>query len=468
MRTTTSSTRDITSYLQTKYPDQPFKRKDVENEAVRAREEALGGYTPTQALVKLFVEHGVKHYVRQLDGHVTGLLWTYPWCEEMWNQNPQVLSMDNTYKTNRYKMPFLNITGVANTHSTFNVAFAFLNKEDEEAYTWAIERLDDLRREIQAPEPHVIITDFEKALKNALESVWEGSQQQICLWHINKNVVHEVKKRWIWSDGIPLADPATNDGDPADNGANLTNAHIDPIFDDLMTAARGEEPSQPLGFPPEQVPDSPTGFIQLWKHVCYAVTEDDFKDAWVRILEEFSQQEAIISYILETYIPFRREWATCFVNQYRNFGIKVTSRTEGSHKEIKSYLRNAFGDLLFVAERIKQLVDDHERAYKATEADEAQRIVREYQKEEWLGNMRSKISRKAVKLVVQQHNKLLNALRNTPRNPDPLPPCSQSFVRQFGLPCAHRIQEALLTNAPLDFTMTDSHWHLGRDRVSFT
>jgi len=42
--------------------------------------------------------------------------------------------MDNTYKTNRFKMPFLNVTGITNTHSTYNAAFGLLNKEDHEAY----------------------------------------------------------------------------------------------------------------------------------------------------------------------------------------------------------------------------------------------------------------------------------------------------------------------------------------------
>lgn len=134
MRTTTATTRDITAAMRAKYPDQPWKRKDVENEAIRTRNEALGGYTPTQALIKIFQEDKVKHYVRQLDGHVSGLVWTYPWCEEMWKRNPEVLSMDNTYKTNRFKMPFLNVTGITSTDSTFNMAFGLLNREDEEAY----------------------------------------------------------------------------------------------------------------------------------------------------------------------------------------------------------------------------------------------------------------------------------------------------------------------------------------------
>jgi len=40
-----------------------------------------------------------------------------------------------------------------------------------------LERLEDLRKAINADEPHVVVTDFEKALKAALENVWPEAQQ---------------------------------------------------------------------------------------------------------------------------------------------------------------------------------------------------------------------------------------------------------------------------------------------------
>ena len=123
-RTTTSSTRDITSLLQDQYPEQPFKRKDIENEAIRARKEALGGYTPTQALVRLLQDRGTTYFLRQTQGHISRLFWTFPWCEEIWVKH---LQMDNTFKTNHFKMFFINIIRVSNMSSTYNIAFSFIN-----------------------------------------------------------------------------------------------------------------------------------------------------------------------------------------------------------------------------------------------------------------------------------------------------------------------------------------------------
>lgn len=137
----------------------------------KAKAEALGGYTPTQALLKHFADTGIKHRVRQLQGRVVALVWTYPFCEGMWQRFPDVISIDNTYKTNRFQMPFLNVTGITNIHTTFNVAFGVVNKEDEDAYQWLIQMLDELREDAGACRRSVTITDFERALKNALSNV---------------------------------------------------------------------------------------------------------------------------------------------------------------------------------------------------------------------------------------------------------------------------------------------------------
>jgi len=48
--------------------------------------------------------------------------------------------MDNTYKTNRYRLPLLEIVGVTCTGMKFYVAFAYLEVEYENNFVWALER----------------------------------------------------------------------------------------------------------------------------------------------------------------------------------------------------------------------------------------------------------------------------------------------------------------------------------------
>ncbi len=79
--------------------------------------------------------------------------------------------------------------------------------------------------------------------------------------------------------------------------------HVNPIFHNLLAAALGKNASLGIVLIPNKVPDSPEGFLMLWKSVCYAATKELFNKAWVCILEDFTQQEAVVSYILETYLP---------------------------------------------------------------------------------------------------------------------------------------------------------------------
>lgn len=86
----------------------------------------------------------------------------------MLKDNPDVLMLDCTYKTNKFNMPFLHIVGVNNMNKTFDVAFAFLPNEEEPVYDFAISCLQELFTVLDRS-PRCFVIDHEVALKNALE-----------------------------------------------------------------------------------------------------------------------------------------------------------------------------------------------------------------------------------------------------------------------------------------------------------
>ncbi|XP_038707173.1 uncharacterized protein LOC120002472 [Tripterygium wilfordii] len=94
---------------------------------------------------------------------------------ERWRAFPHVLLMDATYKTNRYKMPLLEIVGVTATNMTFCIAFVFLHSEKVFNYTWALRCLQSTMAECTGP--RVIITDKESSITdneswNAFYKMW--------------------------------------------------------------------------------------------------------------------------------------------------------------------------------------------------------------------------------------------------------------------------------------------------------
>jgi hypothetical protein len=52
----------------------------------------------------------------------------------MWKRFPEVLGMDNTYKTNRFGLCLFQVTGVTDQKSVANLAFGLINGEKEQDF----------------------------------------------------------------------------------------------------------------------------------------------------------------------------------------------------------------------------------------------------------------------------------------------------------------------------------------------
>jgi alpha-glucosidase len=81
----------------------------------------------------------------------------------------------------------LEIVGITSTDKTFVVGFGYMECEKMENYCWVLEKLKALFIK-QDLFPHVILTDRELALMNAIEVVFPHAVNLLCTWHINKNV----------------------------------------------------------------------------------------------------------------------------------------------------------------------------------------------------------------------------------------------------------------------------------------
>ncbi|KAI8559723.1 hypothetical protein RHMOL_Rhmol04G0196200 [Rhododendron molle] len=70
---------------------------------------------------------------------------------------------------------------------TFCAAFAFMECEKTENYTWVLEKLKGMMDPNALPS--VIVTDRELALMNAITNVFPHATNLLCRWHIGKNVL---------------------------------------------------------------------------------------------------------------------------------------------------------------------------------------------------------------------------------------------------------------------------------------
>lgn len=91
-------------------------RWDVRNVRAEEHQRKLGGRTATQQFVDNLRRDDE---TRMIDlrvgasGHLEYAMWTSKWALRMWKENPHVLSIDNTYKTNQCNLPLCQVVGAS-------------------------------------------------------------------------------------------------------------------------------------------------------------------------------------------------------------------------------------------------------------------------------------------------------------------------------------------------------------------
>jgi len=178
-----------------------------------------------------------------------------------------------------------------------------------------------------------------------------------------------------------------------------------------------------------------------WEAVIYAQTEAGFEQAWKRFDSEFGEEQGhTVAYITATYMPYRHQWAQCFIKHYRNFGQRVNSPNETAHKALKSILITGRGHLLTLHNAIVEMNSRKQRIYEEKATEQDLRLVNTYRNQEWLDDgLPTDLTRAAMALVWDQ-GKVARAAR---KNGHSLLPCTKSFTQQMGLPCSHTIFDKL-------------------------
>ena len=108
---------------------------------------------------------------------VTDLFFANKKAVQLLNQFYYLLIMDCTYKTNKYKMPLLEIIGCVPTRNFFIVGLAFLPDEKKDSFQWALQCTKCF---FTTHLSEVIVTDREYALIHAINIVFPTSYHMLC------------------------------------------------------------------------------------------------------------------------------------------------------------------------------------------------------------------------------------------------------------------------------------------------
>ena len=194
--------------------------RNVYNERRKIQVSEMDGPTPMKILLnKLCTQRFAHNYeINKNTEQLEQLFFVHPTSYKLWRAFPHVLLIDSTYKTNKFRMPFLEMVGVTSTGKTFCVGFVVLMKEREEDFIWALSNLKNTLDNCLTP--RVVITDRDVGLVNACKKVFPDASHQLCRYHIFTNIGKHCRKAFeslqdwqmferMWSRVLSSSTPET-------------------------------------------------------------------------------------------------------------------------------------------------------------------------------------------------------------------------------------------------------------------
>lgn len=190
----------------------------------------------------------------------------------------------------------------------------------------------------------------------------------------------------------------------------------------------------------------------------YTAKEEDFMEAWRRLQTEF-KRPSLIAYLERHLLPFKEEWACCYINNNLNFGQRTTSPTEASHRNLKSYLVSGTSTLFRLAEVIETMLMNAQTAFEKEVDRQETRLRAVYLGQTWLGHTNREISYRGIDLLAKQKHLIMRYLSS---RTVVLSPCTGRFRQQYGMPCSHDLFRILDTNKAVKKSDFHRFWWLDR------
>lgn len=107
-----------------------------------------------------------------------------PHMHKLYERYHDLIFMDATYKTNKYKMPLVVFSSINNEGKNIVVGFAIVQYESSNTYEWLLKSFKEMNNNV---EPGVILTDFDAAMCHGIENSYEHTEHLLCQWHMWQN-----------------------------------------------------------------------------------------------------------------------------------------------------------------------------------------------------------------------------------------------------------------------------------------
>lgn len=413
--------RQILSALNKHDYELPVIRKDINNRRAQLKLQQLNGRSPMQALLFELEESNQFRYFYATDeqNRVTQVFWIHRETFDLLRMNFEVLIMDCTFKTNRFRMPLFNIVGNTLLNTTFYLAFVLTASRAAEAFEWVFEKLQEVYTELELAFPRTIVTDNERGLIAPIQEMFPESAHIFCIWHVNEDV-----KAWA-REKLTAREEFNRDTPP-------------------------EEVSTVVGIKLNE-------FLAYWKPVVNAPTATAYDGAWGILNTKYIENwPAVITYLENTWLTQHKEkFVRAWTNHALHFDNVATSRVEKSHDCIKGCMHTRKGHVKYVIETTAELARTQVKEYKSRADDMKGKRLISLQFLPLFQLCHNRIANHALLRAYEMYQQVRNA-------PGPLPRCTGTYHGSLGVPCRHTMQRCMFANEPLNPAEFHLHWHFNR------
>jgi hypothetical protein len=416
-------------------PETYIIMRDLYNERDKIHREKLGHRSIMGVLVNALSEFNDRHEVTtgefsadfqtkydERGGPLTYLFVLHSLHRKLLMANPEVLVLDSTYRTNRYKMPLVNIIGITPCNKSFFAGSAFIPSERVLDFEYVFKTIKKVYDIAKLSYPTTFVTDGDPHVATAMHRVFPEANHILCIWHVNGNIQTRI---------LPVIRRAYDRSD---------NTDIATFIDETWNAFKND-----------------------WMEAISALTETEWELRWNAFCDKYSEDyPTVIDYMTDEIIgPFKRKIVRCYTDRYIHWGVRVSSRVEAGHKDLKTELGTHRGSLLDVIEKFGNLLRRTYREICIAQEQESMKLVPRF-RAEIFSLVVQKVSIFALDLVLAQYKRLHTSPGQ--RGPVQLPPCRGLFRKAWGLPCAHEIQRRQASKELLTLEDFHSHWYYNKNK----
>ncbi|XP_050882761.1 protein FAR1-RELATED SEQUENCE 5 isoform X2 [Lathyrus oleraceus] len=168
--------KNILSALQRNRPENISNIKQVYNIRYQTNKALREDKIEMQQLLKLLDANNYVCRYRTCDDGVTvrDIFWTHPDSIKLFNTFSTVLILNSTFKTNKYRLPLLEMIGVTSYEKTYSVGFTFLESEKEDNATLVLQVCRTILKDKKKIHK-MIVTNRDTVLINSIAKVFPTS-----------------------------------------------------------------------------------------------------------------------------------------------------------------------------------------------------------------------------------------------------------------------------------------------------